>query len=64
MVKSDLFFHFFHLLAKCTKYGKTNAQKVIFREKKSSRSRIVGQSWEEKRQRLKKSINLSYVDVF
>ena len=29
-----LFFMFFHCLAKCTKYGKINCQKVIFREKK------------------------------
>ena len=55
---------FFHFLAKCTKYGQTNRQKVICLDKKSLRSRIVGQSWEEKNQNLRKSIKVSYFDVF
>ena len=36
---------------------------VISREKKSLRSRIVGQNWVKKKQNLRKAINLFYFDV-
>merc|ERR1712086_1210428 len=39
----------FHFLANCTKYGQTNCQKVVFLEKKSFRSRIVGQKCQKKK---------------
>ena len=57
--RTFVFFIFVHFLAKCTKYGQTNCQKVICHDKKSLRSRIVGQSWVKKKQNLRKSTNLS-----
>ena len=53
------FFNLFRFLAICTTYGQKNCQKVVFLEKKSLRSRIVGQSWVKKTQNLAKSIYLS-----